>query len=269
MKSVGTHPGRDAGGVLVLMYHGLHANPAAGAGYDPRYSVHPAAFARQMDRLAATPAALRPVLATSPDSGGVRTVATFDDGDATNATVALPVLQALGLTAIFFITTDWIGRPGMLTPAQVRELSVAGMIIGSHGVSHHFFNSLPDAELARELQTSRIELSRLTGQPVDVLSLPGGRWDARVMVAAVGAGYRWVFGSRPHLNPRLQPCADLEAPLGRVVVDRSLDDRAFAELLAWRGGALRRIRARHALLELPKRILGDARYDRLRQRVTP
>jgi len=268
MKPAHADPGRDAGGVVVLMYHGLHADPEDVA-YDPRYSVHPAAFARQMDRLAATTTARRPVLAPSPDAGGVQAVVSFDDGDATNATVALPVLQALDLTAIFFITSGWLGRPGMLSPAQVRALSAAGMIIGSHGLSHRFLNSLADAELEHELQTSRLELSRLTGQPVDVLSLPGGRWDARVMVAAARAGYRWVFGSRPHLNARLQPCAGQDAPLGRVVVDRGLDDRVFAELLAWRGGALRRIRARHALLTLPKRILGDTRYDRLRQRMTP
>ena len=267
MTQVESRPVREPGGALVLMYHGLHADPDAGAGYDPRYSVHPDAFARQMARLAAMPGARDPVLAPAPAAGGVRAVVSFDDGDASNATAALPVLQSLGLGAICFITTDWIGRPGMLSTAQVRTLSAAGMIIGSHGASHRFLNTLSDAELARELGTSRVELSRLTGQPVDLLSLPGGRWDARVMDAAVNAGYRWVFGSRPHLNPCLQACAGQQAPLGRVVIDRSLDDRAFDGLLAWRGGALRRIRARHALLTLPKRILGDARYDRLRQRM--
>ena len=49
---------------------------------------------------------------------------TFDDGHRSNAEIALPILKQLGLRGIFFITTDWIGRPGFMNEDQIRELGV-------------------------------------------------------------------------------------------------------------------------------------------------
>lgn len=249
------------------MYHGLHTGREDGIGFDSRYSVHPSAFSRQMAMLEDSGNALSSISEDSMGTPGLRVIVSFDDGDITNSTVALPILYKHRLRAIFFITSGRIGKRGMVSKKQVLGLAEAGMIIGAHGDSHRFLTSLSDSELDRELCVSRDVLSHLSGQPVDFLSLPGGRESPRVIAAATRAGYKWIFGSRPALNTFSQSSSGLGRALGRVAIDRDLSDRGFAGLITWRGSALHWIRARHSILSLPKQLLGDQRYDRLRRRI--
>ncbi|CAD5375216.1 Polysaccharide deacetylase [Rubrivivax sp. A210] len=68
---------------------------------------------------------------------------TFDDGYADNHDVALPVLQAHGLCATFFIATGYLGGGRMWNDTLIEAvrrsgpagLDVAGL--GLHGASHH------------------------------------------------------------------------------------------------------------------------------------
>ncbi len=186
---------------------------------------------------------------------------TFDDGDASNLEQALPLLQESGLAAVFFITRNFVGQRGMISRAGVRGLADAGMVIGSHGLSHRFLNTLSPNTLAIELASSRDFLQQITGRPVVLLSLPGGRGGPREIQAAYDAGYRSVLGSRPGNN--------LATPAGalidRVVISRQTDSQAFEQLVRWQGPAVWRQCARHRLLGLPRRLLGDRGYDRLRQ----
>jgi peptidoglycan/xylan/chitin deacetylase (PgdA/CDA1 family) len=173
----------------------------------------------------------------------------------------LPILQELGLGAVFFVTRQFVGQRGMVSAAGLRELADAGMVIGSHGLSHQFLNTLSPATLAIELASSRDFLQQLTGRPVSLLSLPGGRGGPREIEAAHAAGYRSVLGSRPGIN-RATPTGGL---IDRVVISRQTDRVAFEQLVRWQGPAVWRQRARYSLLGLPKRLIGDRTYDRLRQ----
>jgi len=75
----------------VLMYHGVHDDAPPRGRFDPVYSVTPRAFAVQLDWLREH--GYRTVLLRDLDtaSGDKRVVITFDDGDASNAEVALPL----------------------------------------------------------------------------------------------------------------------------------------------------------------------------------
>jgi hypothetical protein len=55
--------------------------------------------------------------------------------------------------------------------------------------------------------------------------------------------------------------------LNRLAMTRTVSLEEFAQLVLWRGVAARRLVLRTAALEVPKRVLGDVRYDRLRDRV--
>jgi peptidoglycan/xylan/chitin deacetylase (PgdA/CDA1 family) len=252
----------------VLMYHGLHADAhAASARFDPVYSVRPGEFARQLDwlldngyrsiRIGETNRAFNPA------EGGRPVLITFDDGDASNLQVALPLLRERGMSATFFITSDFVDQPGMLAGADVRALAQAGMDIGAHGRSHAFLEDLDDGALDAELRDSRLRLAALSGQPVDALALPGGRGGERERHAALNFGYRYLFGSVP--GPNRGPGRD--AWRQRIAVKRDMAMDEFAALVAWRGLRPQWLRLRHCALAWPKRLLGNAGYERLRERL--
>jgi peptidoglycan/xylan/chitin deacetylase (PgdA/CDA1 family) len=185
----------------------------------------------------------------------------FDDGDLSNLEVALPILQELGLGAVFFVTRQFVGQRGMVSASSLRELADAGMVIGSHGATHRFLNTLTPLALILELSTSRDFLQQMTGREVTLLSLPGGRGGLRECQAARAVGYHSVLGSRPGDNrfTRAGECID------RVAITRNTGRRAFAQILNWRGPAVQGIRLRHQLMQLPKKVLGDRGFDRLRR----
>lgn len=268
--------GRLAPGMLpVLMYHGLHVDAHAHGRYDPLYSVRPDDFARQLDWLLASghrtirPSDLSADRATDLAAGsgsytGMRPVMiSFDDGDASNIEVALPLLQERGMTAQFFITSDFIDQPGMLSTQDIRALAAAGMGIGAHGRSHAYLEDLDIDALDAELRDSRARLSKITGQRIDALALPGGRGRERERRAALAIGYRHLFGSVPGPN-RGSQSDDWKQ---RLVMTRDTTAVEFASLVMWQGLRPRIARARFFALALPKRVLGNAGYERLRARL--
>jgi len=248
----------------VLMYHGLHAERAQRGRFDAVYSVHPRAFAQQLDWLRENgyrTILLRDLQATSDTAK--RVVITFDDGDASNFEVALPLLRERAMCAEFFITADFIDQAGMLSAAEVRALAAAGMSVQSHGATHRYLAELDESALEAELRDSKQRLEALTQQPVDALALPGGRGGERERATALRLGYRHVLNSVPGANFGWQQGHYLE----RIAVTQHLPLQAFASLVQWRGLRPRANKARFALLAWGKRALGTQRYERLRARL--
>lgn len=247
----------------ILMYHGLHRDTASRGRFDPVYSVHPEMFARQLDWL--VQARRHSVLLDEAvsDGDGDRVVISFDDGDVSNVEVALPLLVERGLRAEFFVTTDFIGQAGMLAPDDIRRIAAAGMGIGSHGRTHAFLADLDTADLMAELDDSRCRLQAICGRPIESLALPGGRGGERELLAAQRLGYRHLLGSVP--GPNHRPRHD--AWLQRLPVTRQLSLDDFAALVRWQGLPPRWLQARHAALAIPKRVLGNGGYQRLRERL--
>lgn len=249
----------------VLMYHGLHTTDAqTDAHFDPVYSVRPRDFERQLDWLCAQGyRSLRLDQIADANDGEKRLIISFDDGDASNRCVALPLLTKRGMVAEFFITSDFIGLPGMLSENDVRALSEAGMGVQSHGCSHLFLEDLDDAQLESELVMSKRRLDALCTRPVSALALPGGRGGKRERMAALQAGYRHVLTSVPGVN-RGKLAGDCRE---RLAITRDMRLADFAASLEWRGWQPHMMRLRYNALALPKRLLGNARYQRLRARL--
>ncbi|MBU8974931.1 polysaccharide deacetylase family protein [Lysobacter sp. MMG2] len=248
----------------ILMYHGLHRETSSRGRFDPVYSVHPEMFARQLDWLLQQ--GHRTALLDELPAGrrdGRDVVITFDDGDVSNVEIALPLLAERGLRAEFFVTTDFVGQCGMLAPDDIRCLAAHGMGIGSHGCTHSFLSDLDVTDLMAELDDSRCRLQAICGRPIDSLALPGGRGGERELLAAQRLGYRHLLGSVPGPNRRLRT----DAWLQRLPVTRQLALDDFAALVHWRGIPPRWMQARHAALALPKRVLGNGGYQRLRERL--
>lgn len=119
---------------------------------------------------------------------------TFDDGRYGQYKWAYPLLKKYGLTATFFITTDWVGKADFLTWPQIKEMSDGGMTIGSHSLDHAALSKVDDQQLRAELSGSKKILEEKIGKTVDLLAYPGGSYSSRVIELAKEAGYQAGLG---------------------------------------------------------------------------
>ncbi len=160
---------------------------------------------------------------------------TFDDGFCSNYRVAKRVLASLGLKAVFFVPSEFVGlhdraaqesfvadrifegkitRDAVprdmspLTIAELRELVAMGHTIGSHTCSHARLSRLVcRATLERELRESADRLGELLNQRISLMAYPFGNVDsinARVLQHCHGI-FDFVFSGVRGFNSSATP----------------------------------------------------------------
>jgi peptidoglycan/xylan/chitin deacetylase (PgdA/CDA1 family) len=123
---------------------------------------------------------------------------TFDDGGSSYFTIIADRLEQLGWRGCCFVPTDFIGRPGFLTRAQIRELDRRGHRIGSHSASHPSrMSACRRDQIVDEWRRSLATLQDILGHAVTSASVPGGYFSNRVAHAAEIAGVETLFTSEP------------------------------------------------------------------------
>jgi peptidoglycan/xylan/chitin deacetylase (PgdA/CDA1 family) len=120
---------------------------------------------------------------------------TFDDGNRTDVTIALPALVKAGLKASFFIPSARINTPGYVSENDIRALHDGGMDIGSHGCAHLDWTKLSDTEIAHDVMQSVEQLSSIIGVPVRSVAIPYGYCDRRVLAVLRRLGMGRVYSS--------------------------------------------------------------------------
>jgi peptidoglycan/xylan/chitin deacetylase (PgdA/CDA1 family) len=120
---------------------------------------------------------------------------TFDDGNMSDALIALPALLHRGQMASFFICAGRIGRPGYLDSSAMNDLLSAGMEIGSHGWAHVDWRRVDDATLDLEIDASRDKIADVIGRPIDKCAIPFGSYDRRVVRRLRRSDIKAVFTS--------------------------------------------------------------------------
>lgn len=196
---------RPAGGraVPILMYHYIRVNPIPSDRLGYGLSVTPTDFEAQMAFLEArgfrsvTPAEI--VSGVAFEKPGRPVAVTFDDGYDDALTAAYPALARHHLAGVFYVITDFVGRPGYLTWDQVRTLAGNGEVIGSHTVSHRDLTHLDAVTLYAELAVSRATIEGQVGQPVLDFCYPSGRNDLTVRQMVGSVGYRTAVTTHPGL----------------------------------------------------------------------
>jgi peptidoglycan/xylan/chitin deacetylase (PgdA/CDA1 family) len=131
----------------------------------------------------------------------------FDDGYASLADYAYPVLDHLGFTATTFLITDYVGRLNTwdvrytwrrlrhLDWSAVERWRARGFEFASHTASHHRLTWLSNEQAAAELEQSRDTLRRRLGPSAGrAIAYPFGARDARIEPLARAAGYELGFG---------------------------------------------------------------------------
>lgn len=219
------------------MYHSIGSCNIAEAGAE-RYCVLPKAFKEQMRYI----------------KQGQFLLVTFDDGDITNFKYAYPMLKEMRLKAYFFIIAKRVGANGYMNWQQIKELSNAGMVIGSHGMTHRILTELTDRELDYELRASKKLLEENLGRAIDYFSIPRGFYNRRVIDEAKEVGYKAIFTSNPKDNDGFK--------FGRIAVKAEWDLEKFMRIvnngLPWRDSA------REFVKKASQKIMGAKSYDKLR-----
>lgn len=119
----------------------------------------------------------------------------FDDGNRSDVSVALPALRERALHASFFALAGRLDDAASLSPSDLRELRNAGMAIGSHGWTHTPWRGLDDQGSRRELMDARATLAEASGGAIEDVALPLGRYDRQLLGRLRRAGYRTVYTS--------------------------------------------------------------------------
>jgi peptidoglycan/xylan/chitin deacetylase (PgdA/CDA1 family) len=157
-------------------------------------------------------------------------ILSFDDASAGHAKQALPQLVKGDMTGVFFVMTVVLGKRGWMNIRDIKQLSDAGMTIGSHTWDHHAVSGLSGRDWKIQLEQSRATLRRASGQPVEHFAYPYGIVSTKAFTHLGHAGYK------PHFQLEAKKL-DHHAPLHTL--HRSI------VVSTWSGAALLHHLARH------------------------
>ena len=126
----------------------------------------------------------------------IQIVLTFDDGYVDNYEIVFPILKKKGISAVFFLTTDYVGKGCPLRDwkevcgkngvkydpekdrcidwKEAKDMSDNGMEIGSHAVSHDSLTLLSSEEAGQEILKSKLAIEKNTGKPCTHFAFPFG-----------------------------------------------------------------------------------------------
>jgi peptidoglycan/xylan/chitin deacetylase (PgdA/CDA1 family) len=102
---------------------------------------------------------------------------TFDDTEENQYAIAAPTLKKYGFKAVYFIMTVSLGRPKYMTKAQVKELSDAGNVIGSHTWDHHNVKKYEGKDWETQVDKPTKTLEEITGKKIEHFAYPFGLWN--------------------------------------------------------------------------------------------
>lgn len=131
------------------------------------------------------------------EEGALPWALTFDDGGVTATNIA-DLLDEFGWKGHFLVTAGRVGTPEFLNEEQIRDLHERGHIVGTHSFSHpDRMSQFVRVEMIEEWRKSMELLSKITGEPVVVASIPRGDYSAEVAGTAGQCGIRAIFTSEP------------------------------------------------------------------------
>lgn len=222
--------------VPILMYHYLSDPPTNADAIRRDLSVSPQRFAEHLDRLQQegyTTISLYTLVAalnTGAPLPKKPVVITFDDSYRDNYDNAFPLLHDRGMTATFFVITDFIDeeRPDYLSWDQVREMLAGGMSIESHGRNHATLEGRNDDYLVWQALGSLETLQFELGVRPRFVSYPAGDYDANTERIFASAGYLAGVTTEPGATQR----SDNPFELPRVRIHSTTTADQLSVLLA-------------------------------------
>jgi peptidoglycan/xylan/chitin deacetylase (PgdA/CDA1 family) len=230
---------------LYLLYHELRPTQS-----EYSYVTAVAAFQKHIDLFAQLRTTRNP---------GLWPEVTFDDGHISNFEYALPILQSRNIKARFFITAGWTGqRAGYMGWPELRKLHESGQAIGAHGWTHTLLTHCSEKDLKLELGSARLTLEDKLGTSITTMSLPGGRYNRRVLLACGEAGYTQVYTSEPRAES-----LPLGVTVGRLNVRGDMQAEWISSLFQPDSHVLAGLGRQYRMKATAKTLLGDGLYEKI------
>ncbi len=173
---------RSSGGgfTVVLCYHRVTQRDAGSGLLTVERGLAPGVFEAQIRFMLRR---FEPILPREiPDAGGrapLRFAVTFDDGYEDNATVAVPILERLGVKAAFYVVTEFVGTDrrfwwerlaAMLRATRLQTLDMHGLVPGFARDSRRRPALLKIADANDKEQAHRMLCDALRPLPPDELA---------------------------------------------------------------------------------------------------
>ena len=229
--------------IPLLLYHSVSDDPAPGIA---SLSVSPDEFRQHMDALVESG---RKALTVSDFVDQLRAgsaperpvLITFDDGFADSLEVAAPELEVRKLPATIYLTTGYVGSPGvrraprppgrMLASGQLAELELAGFEIGAHTQRHPELDVVRGDECWEEISGSRLSLEQHLGHQVRTFAYPYGYFNPLVREHVREAG----FDSACAVRNAFSHSADDRWAMARLTVRRGHRAQTIVDWMEGRG----------------------------------
>jgi peptidoglycan/xylan/chitin deacetylase (PgdA/CDA1 family) len=173
--------------IPVLCYHQIRDWRATDSKRAKDYIVPVAVFKQQLKMLAdsgyhtISPDELYDYLTKGSPLPSKPIMLTYDDTDLGQFTVAYPEMQKYNFKGLFFIMTVSLNRPNYMTREEVKQLSDAGNIIGSHTWDHHNVKQYKGNDWKVQLDKPTQQLETITGKPIRYFAYPFGLWNEQAI----------------------------------------------------------------------------------------
>ena len=194
----------------ILTYHSIDHSGSV-------ISTPPEVFERQMEALAACGVPVVPLNRVTEVRPSL--ALTFDDGYASFAELAVPLLLRYNFPATVFVVSGHCGashawpQPPLPSLKMMSWETLCGLpgdlvSLGAHTISHLDLTTLAATQAAEEIHGSRAELEDRTGRVVNFFAYPYGASNAAVR-AQVRKGFQIACGTTLRFLSNLEDACDL------------------------------------------------------------
>ena len=185
--------------VPILCYHQIRNWIATDGKVGKDYIVPTAEFRSQMKMLADSgyhtilPDQLYNYLVYGAKLPSKPIMLTFDDTKLDQWNVAIPELKKYGFKGVFFIMTVSLGRPNYLSKDQVKQMSDAGHVIGSHTYDHQNVKKYQGEDWVKQIEKPTKTLQEITGKDIKYFAYPFGLWNKEAIPELKKRGFTSAF----------------------------------------------------------------------------
>lgn len=146
---------------------------------------------------------------------------TIDDVPENFYVNAFPLLKGEKIPFTLFVNVSLLGNEGFITKEQLIEMSQCPLCtIGSHGINHGEFSLFDKKEALSDLVSSKCELEKIIGKPIEIFAFPYGSYYACGYTNKHIAGEVYKYAFSTVACPITRPSLQKKYFLPRINVDK-------------------------------------------------